>query len=416
MNFYEKDGLPNAYLYSILRDSSQNFWMSSNNGIIRFNPLVSPKEISFKHYGVKDGLMNTEYNMGAAYQSPSGIMLFGGARGFNAFRPGDIRDNLHVPQACVIGYTRGGNEVHTDSVMEYKRHLTLSWHENYFQFQLVALDYTDPARNKFRYKLEGYDADWSAPTSVRFVSYTQLPGGSYTFAVKAANNDGIWNETPYTVTITVIPPFWKTKTFYVLLVLAGVALVVMFTQYRTRAVKRENRLLEQKVAERTRELEEKNRDILSSIQYARRIQEAILPSRDHIFQKLKKIFILYKPKDIVSGDFYWFAEKNGVKIFAVVDCTGHGVPGAFMSMIGHNLLHQIVLDKGITDPGQILDHLHKGVQKALRQGQNEINTNDGMDVSLITVNDEARQVKWAGANRPLVARRPTSTGCSPPTM
>jgi serine phosphatase RsbU (regulator of sigma subunit) len=156
------------------------------------------------------------------------------------------------------------------------------------------------------------------------------------------------------------------------------------------------------VAERTRELEEKNRDITSSIEYAKRIQEAILPSKEHIFNKLKKVFILYQPKDIVSGDFYWFAEQNGVKIFAVVDCTGHGVPGAFMSMIGHNLLHQIVSERQITDPAEILNQLHKGVQEALRQGHNEINTNDGMDVSLIAIDEKNGLVNWAGANRPLV--------------
>lgn len=175
-----------------------------------------------------------------------------------------------------------------------------------------------------------------------------------------------------------------------------------FTQYRTKAIKKENKVLENKVAERTKELAEKNHDITSSIQYAKRIQEAILPSKDVIFTKLKKVFILYKPKDIVSGDFYWFAEKNGFNIFAVVDCTGHGVPGAFMSMIGHNLLHQIVLEKGIIEPGEILNNLHKGVQESLRQGQNEINTNDGMDVSLIAINYETKVIKWAGANRPLV--------------
>jgi serine phosphatase RsbU (regulator of sigma subunit) len=106
----------------------------------------------------------------------------------------------------------------------------------------------------------------------------------------------------------------------------------------------------------------------------------------------------------VSGDFYWFGEKDGRRIFAVVDCTGHGVPGAFMSMIGHNLLHQIVKEKGITDPGEILNNLHRGVQEALRQGHNEINTNDGMDCSIITLPIDTGKgpVYWAGANRPLV--------------
>ncbi|HQQ93540.1 MAG TPA: two-component regulator propeller domain-containing protein [Bacteroidia bacterium] len=401
-NFYEKDGLASTYLYSILRDSSGCFWMSSNSGIIKFDPKYSEKEITFKNYNIKDGLVNTEYNMGAAFASASGMMYFGGAKGFNAFRPMSIKDNLHVPNAYVIGYQRGGNDVVVDSLITYKRHLSLDWSENYFQFELTALDFTDPEKNKFRYKLEGMDKDWSAPTSVRYVSYTSLPGGDYVFKVKAANNDGVWNEKPFEIRITVIPPFWKTKTFYVLVLVIGLALIYGYTQYRTRAIKKENRILEGKVALRTKQLEEKNKDITSSIEYARRIQEAILPSKEQIFKKLRKIFILYQPKDIVSGDFYWFAEENNFKIFAVVDCTGHGVPGAFMSMIGHNLLHQIVLEKGVTDPGEILNNLHKGVQEALRQGQNEINTNDGMDVSIIAINDQTRDIRWAGANRPLV--------------
>jgi ligand-binding sensor domain-containing protein/serine phosphatase RsbU (regulator of sigma subunit) len=401
-NFYEKDGLPNTYLYSILKDSLNNFWMSSNNGIIKFNPLLKEREVSFKSYGIKDGLLNTEHNMGAAFLAPSGNMYFGGSKGYNVFRPTLIKDNLHTPKAYITGYKRGGKDVAIDSFIAYKKCLKLSWRENYFQFELAALDYTDPSRNKFKYKLEGYDNDWSAPTNVRYVSYTELPGGEYKFIVKATNNDGVWNETPYEINIVVVPPFWKTKIFYFLLILFAGGGIYAFTQYRTRAIKKENKLLENKVAERTRELEEKNNDITSSIQYAKRIQEAILPSKDQIFKKLHNAFILYQPKDIVSGDFYWFAEKKDFKILAVVDCTGHGVPGAFMSMIGHNLLHQIVSEKGIIDPAEILNNLHKGVQEALRQGQNEVNTNDGMDVSLIAINDITKVVKWAGANRPLI--------------
>jgi ligand-binding sensor domain-containing protein/serine phosphatase RsbU (regulator of sigma subunit) len=401
-NFYEKDGLAASYLYSIVKDSLDNFWMSSNNGVIRFNPLQREKEIIFKNYSVKDGLINKEYNQGAAFAGNSGNMYFGGTNGFNVFRPTSIKDNLHPPQAYVASYKRGGNDVQTDSLITFKKYLNLSWRENYFQFELVALDYTDPSKNKFRYKLEGYDDEWSAPTNVRYVSYTELPGGEYTFKVKAANNDGIWNEKPYEIHITVVPPFWKTKWFYFLVFLFVTAGFYAYTQYRTNAIKKVNKILENKVAERTRELAQKNRDITSSIEYAKRIQEAILPSKEQMFKKLNKAFILYRPKDIVSGDFYWFGEKNNCKILAVVDCTGHGVPGAFMSMIGHNLLHQIVTEKGITDPAEILNNLHKGVQEALRQGQNEINTNDGMDVSLIAINDLTNEVKWAGANRSVV--------------
>ncbi|MBK9283313.1 MAG: SpoIIE family protein phosphatase [Sphingobacteriaceae bacterium] len=402
VSYYEKDGLANAYLYSILRDSIGHFWMSCNKGLIKFNPLLPEKDIIFRNYDVKDGLINSEHNSGAALLGTSGKMYFGGSNGFNAFRPAQIKDNFNAPGVYVVSYQRGGLDVPLDSSITYKKNIELEWRENYLQFEVVALDYTDPSKNKFKFMLEGYDKDWSAPSNVRYISYTQLSGGDYTFKVKAANNDGVWNETPFEIKISVIPPFWKTKIFYVLVVLIIIAGVYGFTQYRTKSIMRENKILENRVEERTKELAEKNRDITSSIEYAKRIQEAILPSQDDIFKKLKGAFILYKPKDIVSGDFYWFGEKNNQKVFAVVDCTGHGVPGAFMSMIGHNLLNQIVLEKGITAPDEVLNNLHKGVQDALRQGQNEITTNDGMDLSLITFNDQTGEIHWAGANRPLV--------------
>ncbi len=401
-SFYEKDGLPNTYLYSLLKDSVGNFWMSSNAGLIRLDPMTYGQKVTFKTYGLKDGLLNTAYHMGAACASKTGLMYFGGPKGFNVFRPTTIKNNFNKPPVFVVGYKIAGRDVVTDTLLAFKKHLELEWSENSFQFELAALDFTDPQKNMFSYQLQGYDSEWSEPGHVRYVSYTELPGGTYKFRVKAANNDGIWNETPYEISISVIPPFWRTRPFYFLVVVLGIAAIYGFTLFRTRSIRRENVLLENKVAERTRELAARNRDITSSIEYAKRIQEAILPDKEQIFQKIKKIFILYRPKDIVSGDFYWFAEKNGVKIFAVVDCTGHGVPGAFMSMIGHNLLDQIVTENGITDPGEILNHLHRGVSQALRQGKNEVDTHDGMDVSLIAINDARRETLWAGANRPLI--------------
>jgi serine phosphatase RsbU (regulator of sigma subunit) len=290
----------------------------------------------------------------------------------------------------------------TDSSIIFKKYIELSYKENYFTFEFVTLDYISPEKNKFMYILEGYDRDWSSPSDVRYASYTELPGGTYTFKIKATNSDGVWRETPYEITIKVIPPWWKTMWFYVISGIVIFASVVGFFRYRTNIIKKENKILENKVSERTKELAEKNRDITSSIEYAKRIQEAILPSKDLIFSKLKNAFILYKPKDIVSGDFYWFGEKGDYKIIAVVDCTGHGVPGAFMSMIGHNLLNQIVSEKGFYDPGKILEELHKGVQAALKQGHNDVDTNDGMDVAMMALNTETRECLWAGAFRGLV--------------
>ncbi len=404
-NIYtEKDGLPNSYIYDVIPDKDNNLWLPSNSGLTKFNPYDKNEGGSaFINYNTNDGLQAREFNQGASFLCKDGKILVGGVAGLNYFDPSSIKKSKITPNSYIYSYARQGKNVSTDSSITYKRHLELTHKENYFTFELVALDYVSVEKTKFMYYLEGYDPDWSSPTSVRYVSYTELPGGDYTFKVKATNSDGVWSEKITEIKIKVIPPWWKTKWFYLLTAILSLALVFGFISYRTNTIKKENKLLENKVSERTKQLAEKNRDITSSIEYAKRIQEAILPSKELIFSRLNQAFILYKPKDIVSGDFYWFGEKDNYKIIAVVDCTGHGVPGAFMSMIGHNLLNQIVSEKGVSDPGQILEELHKGVQSALKQGENnDVDTNDGMDVSLLALNTETMECLWAGAFRSLI--------------
>ena len=155
-------------------------------------------------------------------------------------------------------------------------------------------------------------------------------------------------------------------------------------------------------------LEKRNKQITDSINYASRIQQSILPSGEFISKLLPDSFILFKPRDIVSGDFYWFSKKNNKILLAAVDCTGHGVPGAFMSMIGNTLLNEIINEKEVTKPADILEQLNSGIKKALhqndltagRQGQ-ETHSDDGMDLSLISIDPEKRSLTFAGAKRPL---------------
>lgn len=150
------------------------------------------------------------------------------------------------------------------------------------------------------------------------------------------------------------------------------------------------------------EIEVKNKDITDSINYAKRIQAAILPAVEDLQKQLSNSFIIYQPKDIVSGDFYWFAEKGNQLIVAIADCTGHGVPGAFMSMVGNDILTQIVIEKGITRPNLILTNLHEGVKKSLKQDSNASNTKDGMDIAIVSFDKtNYSNVEYAGALRPL---------------
>ncbi len=152
------------------------------------------------------------------------------------------------------------------------------------------------------------------------------------------------------------------------------------------------------------EIEQKHTEIMDSVNYAQRIQEAILPDKKEISWHLPNSFILFQPRNIVSGDFYWFTHKNGKSIIAAVDCTGHGVPGAFMSMIGNTLLNQIVNEKGVTEPALILNYLNEEVNRSLKQTQQDSQSRDGMDIAICSFyqkNSTETLLEYAGANRPL---------------
>ncbi|MEX2596227.1 MAG: SpoIIE family protein phosphatase [Salibacteraceae bacterium] len=166
---------------------------------------------------------------------------------------------------------------------------------------------------------------------------------------------------------------------------------------RTAEVVRQKEEIE-KQSEQIAELYEQVKD---SILYAKRIQEAILPSHEEISSSLKNSMVLFRPKDIVSGDFYWFSEKEDKVIIAAADCTGHGVPGALMSMIGSSLLNEIVNEKGITQPNEILMALKQGVIKALNKHPSSDQTKDGMDIALCSIPKDGNVIEFAGANNPL---------------
>lgn len=147
-------------------------------------------------------------------------------------------------------------------------------------------------------------------------------------------------------------------------------------------------------------IEKQNRDIIGSIRYAQRIQSAMLPTDDYIKQLLPNSFVMFIPRDIVSGDFYWMSEVEGKKVIAAIDCTGHGVPGAFMSLVGDTNMNQIVLQEKITDPAEILNRLHNGVNSYLKQSQTE--NQDGMDASIVVIDEKDKSMNFAGAKNPLV--------------
>ena len=191
----------------------------------------------------------------------------------------------------------------------------------------------------------------------------------------------------------------KTKIFlYTALIVLMIIILLAFQLYKGL---KENKQKNKIISEQKHLVEEKNKDITDSINYAKKIQEAILPPKELKYQIFENAFVFFKPRDIVSGDFYWFSLKNGKRIIAAVDCTGHGVPGAFMSMIGNTFLTEIIEGKGITEPAEILSEMRHLVIKALKQTDNSTESKDGMDMSLLCFDDEKKTVEYAGANNPM---------------
>ena len=398
--FSEKDGLPNNLIYAIEQDAIGKIWVSTNKGLASINP--SSWEIS--RYDMADGLQDYEFNIGASKKAESGELFFGGISGFNYFFPEFIRINKHVPNIVITSVTK----ITQQGTITYRgrdtEEIRIYPGEDAFSIEFTALDFTRPEKNNFAYRMEGIDNNWIYIGNRSFASFSKLPSGEYTFRVKGSNNDLVWNEEGASIKVIVLTPFYKTDTaviLYFLFFFLGVYLLFLF---RTRNLRKSNQILKEKelaaieIARQKEELTIKNRNITDSINYAKRIQVALLPS-EKLFSKIfPESFIFYKPKDIVSGDFYWVTEKNNKVFFAVVDCTGHGVPGAFMSIIGLELLRNIINVQGIERPSDILNQLNIDFANIFSLGlDNELALRDGMDIGFCVIHKDSGFLEFAGA-------------------
>ncbi|MCE3278989.1 MAG: rsbU 7 [Bacteroidetes bacterium] len=429
----QNNGLAANKVYLIENDNNNNLWVGTTKGIDRINLNLyhSNNKIEIKHFGKDDGLKGVECNRNAKFKDSEGNLWFGTIKGVTVYNPRYDKINRKEALTRITGirlFFQNAeedlikNSKGLDSTTNLPRDLVLPYDKNHITFDFIGVCISNPNKVKYQFKLEGADADWFPPTSKTEATYSSLPAGEYVFHLKAMNNDGLWNERDVTFKFAVLPPWYKTWWFYTLVAVIAVTCIYLFIVVRTRNLEKAKIELEKEVELRTFQLREekekvevinkevieqkaiieaKNHDITDSIKYAKNIQEALLPPLQNLHKELKEAFVLYQPKDIVSGDFYWFAKRNNKRFVASVDCTGHGVPGAFMSIIGNTLLNEIVTEKNITKPSEILDELHAGVKTALKQSESENERRDGMDIALCSLNEEGNILEYAGANRPL---------------
>jgi len=250
-------------------------------------------------------------------------------------------------------------------------------------------------------------------------NFPKLKDGDYTFILYAANNDGLWTSEPIKFKITIKKPFWKELIFYILLFIVLVVVFVFLIKTRTKNLIRKQKILQDIIAQKTIEISKEKeliakinenlnivlKDLKDSINYAKKIQTFILPDLNHV-QKNLRTFLYFQPKDVVSGDYYGFYNVNKDKtIVFLIDCTGHGVPGAILTVISKSFLNKIIIDKEIYEPDAIIENLNFELRSffSSQSAESEENKNyEGLVMSICVIDYPSKTVEYCGAGRPLL--------------
>lgn len=434
-----KDGITSDNPYLIQADALGNIWIGTNDGLNRLNPKTN----EVKKYSFKEGFIGMETNQNAVFRDKNDNLWFGTINGLMKCNPTLFAKNSIPPP------------IFLESVQLFLRdtiqisNQELPYDKNYLTFNFIGISYQDPTNLRYQYRLKGLDTEWSPPTFANAATYTSLPHGDYEFEVRAINAGGVVSENFATTSFIITPPFWNRLWFQILAGIMVCFVVWAGHTLRMRKIKNDKLHLEKLVEIRTEELnaqkeeivayndslmernaeimqqkeeilaqrddislqaeqlsaiyleaDKQNRKISQSIRYAKRIQQAMLPSEKVLQNLLPNHFLYYQPKDVVSGDSYWVGSAKEKTIVAAIDCTGHGVPGAIMAMAANSALTQIIEAEGEWQPHKILNRLHTLIRQNL--SQSETNIKDGMDIILCSIDPKNQEIHFAGAKRPFI--------------
>ncbi len=405
----------NLIVKAIIPSRNRNhLWIGTNFGVYYFNK--ESRQIVFK-ITAKDGLSGNEVVQNGLYLDTKGLLWIATYHGLSNF---NLRGSIEAKTApkCYLETVKVN-----DKSIDFSKQNEFKYNQNNLTFELSGLFYSDEKSVVYEHYLrnENSSPNYFRSNKEHLVYFNNLSPGHYTFIYRAKGKDGIWSySSAYSFSIS--KPFWQTWIFRIGAFFFIIFLFYLFYKINVRRIEQQKRQLEKTVKERTVDLEEANKKVLAqmniaeeqrdhieaqkqqitdSIYYAERIQKSLLPPAAAFEKHLSDYFVLFKPRDIVSGDFYWMMQVERHLLIAVVDCTGHGVPGAFMSMLGISFLKEIAEREHCTDPAIVMNHLREAVITALQQDQQNAESKDGMDMSIVSINLDNLELKFAGAYNPL---------------
>jgi serine phosphatase RsbU (regulator of sigma subunit) len=514
--YTEKEGLANNSVLNILQDNKGNIWFGTRKGLSKATPanlsLLVEKSDSLKpfqqalfyNYGYNDGFLGLNCRRSSVLQDKEG-RIWWGANVLTCYTPDGDRTDTTAPVVKInslklygediawanlgtqshdstgrentLGKSRDTilpngvllKDIHFDGITNWyslPEHLSLPYNNNNLTFRFIGIHIQSHNHIKYQYQLVGMDPDWSSITDRTEAPYGNLPGGEYTFKVKAMNQSGIWSA-PTEFHFIVRPPWWQTWWFRSLIILISIGSILFYIKWRERNFKREKVLLEKKVNIRTEQLNEqkneaekqkeiadsrriiadeqreiiilqkiaveqqksevdkqkqiievKHREITDSINYAERIQRSLLASKSVLEENLTEHFVFFQPKDIVSGDFYWANKlSNGQFALLTADSTGHGVPGAIMSILNISCLEKAIEAEKLVQPDEILNHTRFKIIETLKKDGSKEGGKDGMDCSLLCFDFKEMNLTYAAANNPVwIVRKNELVECAPDKM
>lgn len=398
--FTTTEGLASNFCYGLIEDAHNMLWVTHNGALSRIDIETASIRVFDQEHGA-----NKAYAKSAIAREGNDIW-YGSETGLLRYNGTTDVVNLVAP---VVGISEIKVNGEAKGAVE---NLLLSPGTYDFNILLRGLSLKHPKDVQFSYILENYDNEWSEISPINEIKINKLTDGEYYLRVKAYNDDLQASEDQVYLTIVIKTPYWKKVWFWLVVTLVLIAIGYWYVKYRERRYLARQEELESELAVRTKEvmtqkekLEATNKDITDSINYAKRIQDAVLPEDIAFKTLLPDSFVIYMPRDIVSGDFYWINKKGDNVLVACGDCTGHGVPGAFLSLIGQQLLREIFEIKNIHEPADIISELDKSIIYMMKKEQEDFATKDGMDLAVCSFNFKEGKLKWASAVRPLVMYR-----------